>query len=182
MLGAFTENGILTNLTAILTEYGITAHIAAFAISVRGAAGIFGRLSVGVLLDRFSARRIQTIILLLAAAGVILLAFATSTVPAFVGAALLGIGLGSEADVAPYLLARYFGRRHFATLYGLTWTAYAVGGAAGPLTLGHLYDRFGYYEPRLILLVGFATLCASLLSLLLQRTAIERQIVSSSQS
>jgi predicted MFS family arabinose efflux permease len=157
MLGAFTENGILTNLTAILTDHGVTAHIAAFAISVRGAAGIVGRLGVGVLLDRFSPRRIQTVILLLAVAGVALLAFATSTIPAFAGSALLGIGLGSEADVAPYLLAKYF-RRHFSTLYGLTWTAYAIGGATGPLTLGHLYDRFGSYQPRLILLVGFATL------------------------
>lgn len=28
-------------------------------------------------------------------------------------------------------IARYFGRKHFAALYGLTWTAYAVGGATG---------------------------------------------------
>jgi MFS family permease len=65
-----------------------------------------------------------------------------------IGAAILGIGLGSEADVGPYLLARYFGRRHFSVLYGLTWTAYAIGGATGPLWIGHLYDRAGTSEDQ----------------------------------
>ena len=50
---------------------------------------------------------------------------------------MLGVGLGSEADVAPYLLAHYFGRKHFSVLYGLTWTAYAIGGATGPIAIGH---------------------------------------------
>jgi hypothetical protein len=53
------------------------------------------------------------------------------------------VGLGSEADVAPYLLAHYFGRRHFSVLYGLTWTAYAIGGATGPMAIGRWYDRAG---------------------------------------
>jgi hypothetical protein len=62
-------------------------------------------------------------ILGLAALGTLILALAGSGWTALVGAAILGAGLGSEADVLPYLLARYFGRRHFSALYGLTWTA-----------------------------------------------------------
>jgi predicted MFS family arabinose efflux permease len=168
LLGAFSENGLITNLAAILSEHGVSAHVAAFALSVRGGAGIVGRLGVGVLLDRFSPQRIQTVILLISAAGIVLLAFASSPVSAFLGAGLLGIGLGSEADVAPYLLAHYFGRRHFSMLYGLTWTAYAIGGATGPLTLGHLYDRYGSYQPRFILYIASATIAAACLSLLLR--------------
>jgi predicted MFS family arabinose efflux permease len=43
MLSAFSENGLVTNLAAILTEHKITAQSAALALSVRGGAGIIGR-------------------------------------------------------------------------------------------------------------------------------------------
>jgi MFS family permease len=81
---------------------------------------------------------------------------------------LLGVGLGSEADIAPYLLAQYCGRKHFSVLYGLTWTAYAVGGATGPLVVGRLYDRVGSYQPRFIVGLACVALLAAASSLLLQ--------------
>jgi len=166
VLSAFSENGLVTNLAAILTEHSVSAQSAALALSVRGGAGIIGRLCVGFLIDRFSPQRMQTFILILSASGTLVLAFAGTTAIALFGAALLGVGLGSEADVAPYLLARYFGRKHFSVIYGLTWTAYAVGGGIGPVVVGHLYDRAGSYEPRLIVglaLFGFAAAAVSLL-------------------
>jgi len=169
LLGAFAENGLVTNLASILTEHGVTPYLAALALSVRGGAGIVGRLGTGLLIDRFSPQRIQTFILLLSATGIVVLGYAASPAAALVGAALLGIGLGSETDVAPYLLAQYFGRRHFSMLYGLTWTAYAIGGATGPLTMGHLYDRAGTYEPRFVVYMACAALAAALLSLSLRR-------------
>ena len=147
-LSAFSENGLVTNMATILTEHGVTAHSAALALSMRGGSGIIGRLCVGYLIDRFSPQRMQTFILMLAA--------------------LLGIGLGSEADVAPYLLARYFGRKHFSVLYGLTWTAYAIGGGTGPVVIGHLYDRAGSYEPRFIVGLAVVAFAAAAVSLLLR--------------
>ena len=129
MLSAFSENGLVTNMAAMLHDGGVTLGAAALALSVRGGAGILGRLATGYLIDRLPAQRMQTFILLLSAAGTLVLAFAVSSPVASLGAALLGVGLGSEADIAPYLLARYFGRKNFSVLYGLTWTAYAVGGA-----------------------------------------------------
>jgi predicted MFS family arabinose efflux permease len=169
MLSAFGENGLVTNLAAMLTEHGVTVQAAALALSVRGGAGILGRLCTGFLIDRFPAQRIQTAILLISSAGTFILAFSGTSVMALVGAALLGIGLGSEADVAPYLLARYFGRKHFSVLYGLTWTAYAIGGATGPMVIGHFYDRAGSYQPRCIVGLGFTTLLAAGISLFLRR-------------
>ncbi len=169
MLSAFSENGLVTNLAAILTEHRISAQTAALALSVRGGAGIIGRLCVGFLIDRFSPQRIQTFVLLLSAIGVLILAFAGTSPIALVGAAILGVGLGSEADVAPYLLAHYFGRRHFSVLYGLTWTAYAIGGATGPMAIGHWYDRAGFYEPRFIVYLACVAFGAVVLSLFLRR-------------
>lgn len=174
IFSAFSENGLVTNLAAILTEHGVTAQMAAFALSVRGGAGILARLGVGLMVDRFSPQRIQTSVLALSALGTLVLAFAGTSSSALLGAALLGIGLGSEADVSPYLLARYFGRRHFSVLYGLTWTAYAIGGGTGPIMVGHLYDRIGSYQPRLIGGLAIIAFGAAAVSLLLRRG--DRQI------
>ncbi len=171
LLGAFSENALVTNLAALLTEHSVVPWIAALALSVRGGAGIIGRLGTGLLIDRFSPQRIQTAILLLSSAGIVVLAYARTPVVALAGAAMLGVGLGSEADVAPYLLARYFGRRHFSMLYGLTWTAYAIGGATGPLTLGRLYDRAGAYQPHTVALLAVGTAAAAALSCLLRSGA-----------
>jgi predicted MFS family arabinose efflux permease len=170
MLSAFSENGLVTNLAAILTEHRISAQNAALALSVRGGAGIIGRLCIGFLIDRFSPQRIQTFVLLLAAVGTLILAFAGASPVALIGAAILGVGLGSEADVAPYLLAHYFGRRHFSVLYGLTWTAYAIGGATGPMAIGHWYDRAGFYQPRFIVYLACVAFAATAISLLLRRS------------
>ena len=167
ILSAFSENGLVTNLASILTQHGVLTATAALALSVRGGAGIIGRLGIGYAIDRVSPERIQSVVLGLAAAGTLILAYAGTAWTALVGAAILGIGLGSEADVGPYLLARYFGRRHFSVLYGLTWTAYAIGGATGPLWIGHLYDRAGAYLPRFIVYLAAVALGAVLLSFLL---------------
>ncbi|HEV2134894.1 MAG TPA: MFS transporter [Terracidiphilus sp.] len=168
ILSAFSENGLVTNLASILTQHGVLAATAALALSVRGGAGIIGRLGIGFAIDRVSPERIQSFVLALAAAGTLILAFAGGAWAALLGAAILGVGLGSEADVGPYLLARYFGRRHFSVLYGLTWTAYAIGGATGPLWIGHLYDRAGAYLPRFIVYLAAVAFGAVILSFFLQ--------------
>jgi predicted MFS family arabinose efflux permease len=168
ILSAFSENGLVTNLASILTQHGVLAASAALALSVRGGASIVGRLGIGFAIDRVSPERIQSLVLALAAAGTLILAFAGSAWAALLGAAILGVGLGSEADVGPYLLARYFGRRHFSVLYGLTWTAYAIGGATGPLWIGHLYDHAGAYLPRFIVYLASVAFGAVILSFFLQ--------------
>jgi predicted MFS family arabinose efflux permease len=178
ILSAFSENGLVTNLASILTQHGVLAGGAALALSVRGGAGIIGRLGIGFAIDRVSPERIQSLVLALAAAGMLILAFAGSLWAALLGAAVLGVGLGSEADVGPYLLARYFGRRHFSVLYGLTWTAYAIGGATGPLWIGHLYDRAGAYLPRFIVYLAGVAFGAVILSFFLRS---DRESITSEQ-
>jgi MFS family permease len=84
-----------------------------------------------------------------------------------VGAFLVGFGSGSEADVVPYLIAKYFGRARFSTLYGLSWTAYAIGGAMGPVLVGRAFDKAGVYSSSTVLLLATPLFAAALLQLLL---------------
>jgi hypothetical protein len=103
-------------------------------------------------------------LLLLAAGGVFLLSSATSAWQGYAAAALIGLGLGGEADVVPYLIARYFGLRSFASLYGFTWTAYAIAGGAGPILMGRAFDATNSYVQLLAALGGLTALAAALMA------------------
>ena len=74
----------------------------------------------------------------------------------------------AEAALTPYLLTRYFGLRSFSTLYGFSWTAYAIAGAIGPLLMGMAFDVTGSYTLLLVVLAG-GTFVSALLYLCLPR-------------
>ena len=173
MLEAFGSNGLLSHLAAMLTERGVSGEHAALALSIMGATGILGRLTTGLLLDRYFAPYVAMIMLAVSSIGIFIFMSASTSSASLVAAAILGYGLGSEADVVPYLIARYFGRKHFAALYGLTWTAYAVGGATGPIVVGYFYDRAGLYQPSLIGGLALTCVAGSALCLLLPRYPAE---------
>ena len=83
-------------------------------------------------------------------------------------AALIGFGMGGEADVTPYILSRYLGLRSFAMLYGLTWTAYAIAGAVGPVLMGRAFDATGSYT-ALLTQIAVATFLIAALMLVMPR-------------
>lgn len=105
---------------------GISPGLAAAAVSVLGGATLLGRLATGWLLDPYFAPRLAVCLLAVAAIGTYLLAVAHSGSISYLGAAFIGFGMGGEADVTPYLLSRYFGLSSSSTLYGFSWTAYAL--------------------------------------------------------
>jgi MFS family permease len=160
------QNGAITHLSAMLTDRGVSAAGAAVAVSAMGGAALAGRLLTGWLLDRFFAARVAFVLLSLAALGTWLLSWAHTLPVGVAGAALIGFGMGGEGDVTPYLLSRYFGLRSFSTLYGLTWTAYAIAGGLGPILMGHAFDLTGSYEALLVQL-AVATLAVAGLMLFL---------------
>lgn len=165
------QNGAITHISALLTDRGVSGRGGALAISAMGAASLCGRLVTGWLLDRFFAARVSFTLLALAALGTFVLSGAESLAAGLVAAALIGFGMGGEADVTPYLLSRYFGLRSFSVLYGLTWTFYAVAGALGPVLMGKAFDMTGSYE-ALLLRLSLATLAVGALMLLLPRYAV----------
>ncbi len=144
-ISSIAQNGALAHLPALLSDRGVGSGGAAAALSAMGAASLLGRLTTGWFLDRYWAAYVSCALLMLAALGVLLLTSAQTLGQGVAAAALIGFGMGGEADVTPYLLARYYGLRSFATLYGWTWTAYAVAGAVGPVLMGRAFDAQGSY-------------------------------------
>lgn len=167
-ISSLSMNGSITHLAAMLSDRGIRARDAALCASALGGSSLLGRLVVGWTLDRFWGPRVAFATYIITAAGLFLLTRAGTLFLGSVAAGLIGIGAGGEADITPYLLTRYFGLKSFSTLYGFTWTFYAIAGALGPVILGHAYDSTGSYVAILTAL-GFAVTFAACLMLILPR-------------
>jgi MFS family permease len=111
--------------------------------------------------------------LLLTVVGILLLSVASSLTAGLIAAGFIGFSMGSEGDITPYLLGRYFGLKRFSTLYAVTWTTYAVGGATGPILVGRVFDRLGSYRPITIQLLALPALVPCLLMFALPRYKVQ---------
>ena len=164
VVSAMGNTGVVTQLSALLTDRDITATHAGYAIALVGCASLLGRFTTGLLLDRFFAPRVGMMLLLGTGFGMGFLAKARGFGIAATACVLIGFCMGGESDVTPYLLGRYFGLRRLGLLYGWTWTAYAVAAAAGSLLLGAVFDRSGSYN-SLLAVFSAATFLGGLLML-----------------
>ncbi|MBC2669836.1 MFS transporter [Novosphingobium piscinae] len=166
LLMAFALTAPTPNLENILrTQHfalpQIGAITAGFGLSV-----IAGRVIGGWLLDRFWAPGCGVVVLIAPLIGNWLLARPTIDASTATAAVVtLGLGAGFEFDLLAYLIARYFGRRAYGTIYGCFYTVIAFGGGIGPVVYGRVFDVTGRYD--LALQAGMVCLVAGSLVLLL---------------
>jgi MFS family permease len=153
--------GCVVHMAPMLNDRNLGARAAASGSSLIGAAVMIGRVGTGYLLDRTFAARLASIVFAASASGIALLLLGNRPA-AFAGAFLVGLGLGAEIDLIPFLTSRYFGLLAFGKVYSSLFAGFAFAGALGPLIMGAGFDRMGSYSRSLI---GFlvATLCATVL-------------------
>ncbi len=141
--------GCVVHMAPMLNDRNLGTRAAALGSSLIGAAVMVGRIGTGYLLDRTFAARLASVLFAVSALGIALLLLGSRTA-AFAGAFLVGLGLGAEVDLIPYLASRYFGLRDFGKVYSTLFAAFALGGALGPLIMGAGFDRTGSYRGPLV--------------------------------
>ena len=164
-LVAAATQACLTHMAAIVSDRGSNSQLAALASSLLGGGLLIGRTGSGYLLDRFFAPRVAAMIFAGAAAGIALLRFAHSPGPAFAAAFLIGLAMGAEGDLMPYLTSRYFGLRCFGETCGIVFAGFSLAGGLGPYLMGAAYDANRSYALPLVLF-GMAVLIAAALMML----------------
>lgn len=149
--------GTIVHFVPMLSDRGIAPASAAAMAGLIGFAVIAGRLITGYLLDLLDTNLLAAGIFLLSACGVLMLA---SGSPALIlpGTLAMGFTIGSEFDLALFMVGRRFPAAHFSTLFGGIYLAVSIGGGGGPLLAGLMYDASGSY------LAWFAVAAASLLA------------------
>ncbi len=126
--------------------YGFTA-IQAADFAVIGAA-IFipilnglGRITWGTVSDRIGGRKALLIMFLLQAAVTLAFFFTTRSQFLFYPiAGLIAFNFGGTLSMLPKVTADLFGSKNMGANYGLMFTAYGVGGIAGPILAGMVQD------------------------------------------
>lgn len=172
----FTIIALVVHFIPILAAQGTERLAAAGVASLIGVFSIIGRLTTGVLIDRFHASRVGAgAFLLPIIACALLMTSGTETWAQMGAAAVIGLTLGSEVDVMAYLTAQYFGLKHFGAIYGGLLLALQFGTAFGPLAAAEVFDRSGSYDPYLHFTIVCMTVSSlALLSLPLARPSGDR--------
>ena len=165
-LVAAATQACFAHMAAIVSDRGNNAQLAALASSLLGAGLLIGRTGSGYLLDRFFAPRVAALIFAGAAAGIALLRIAYSPGPAFAAAFLIGLAMGAEGDVMPYLTSRYFGLRCFGEICGIVFAGFSLAGGLGPYLMGAAYDANRSYALPLVLFCIAVLLAAALMLVL----------------
>jgi sugar phosphate permease len=155
--------GTISHVASLLTDKGVSGRAAAFAVSMFGFASIAGKVGSGYLMDRFFAPRVAGAVFAAAAVGIAMLSYGVTANSAYVAAFLIGLGIGAEADIMPFLISRYFGMHSMAELYGCAFGSYTLGNAAGRYLVAAGFDITGSYRTPLavafvmLLIATFAT-------------------------
>jgi MFS family permease len=149
--------GATAHLAPFLTDHGVSGRSAAFAASIFGFASIIGRVGSGYLVDRFFAPRVAAVMFAGAAVGIAMLSSGVTGSAAYLAAFLIGLAIGTENDVMPFLISRYFGMRSMAELYGCAFGSYTLGNATGRYLIAAGFDHTGSYR------IPFACACCAVL-------------------
>jgi predicted MFS family arabinose efflux permease len=143
-------SGISPNLIAAMTDAGMSSSEAATVLSFYGASIIVGRVAVGYLMDKFWAPGVAFCSMILPVIGCMMLLDVKSFVWASSAAAMIGFAAGAELDLMAFLVARYFGLKHYAKIYAIMFMSLAVCSGTAPMLFAHVYDvtlnyDFGFY-------------------------------------
>src|SRR4249919_1039123 len=149
---------LLTNFFCCATHSGPIIHTVSYAVScgipliaavtiysVEGLAGMGGRIAFGLLGDRFGAKRVLVIGLLVQAFGALAYVFVRELAGFYAVAVLFGFIYAGVMPLYAVLVRENFPLRMLGTVIGGTAMAGSLGMATGPIAGGLIYDTFASY-------------------------------------
>jgi MFS family permease len=140
-----THSGPIIHTVSYAISCGIPLIAAVSIYSVEGFAGLFGRIGFGLLGDRFSAKRVLVIGLLVQAFGALAYVFVRELAAFYAVAALFGFIYAGVMPLYAVLVRENFPLRMLGTVIGGTAMAGSLGMATGPIAGGLIYDTFASY-------------------------------------
>jgi MFS family permease len=145
-------SGAISQMAPMIQERGLGPATAALAVSAFATGQFIGKLGGGWLLDRFEARRVSALLIMVPASGYVLLLLGGGMAwLAVLAAGLIGILQGADIDIFAYLTARRFGFENYGTIFGSLHAIGWIGNVAGILTFSISFDRLGSYGPAQVL-------------------------------
>jgi MFS family permease len=139
------HSGPIFHMVSYAIGCGIAPLAAVSIYSVEGLAGLGGRVLLGLLADRFGAKRVLV-------AGLLLQSFAIASYLVvdrlgefYALSVVFGTAYGGVMPLYAVLARESFGQRVMGTLFGAMTMASSIGMAFGPWAGGRIFDSFNSY-------------------------------------
>jgi predicted MFS family arabinose efflux permease len=166
---------LVTHLPGEVNLCGLPASMAAGALAIIGLANVAGSLTVGSLGNVVRMKWLLFYVYLLRAVAIsAYLAMPRTPLTFYLFAAVLGFTWLSTVPPTAGLVAKLFGVRYLATLFGLTLLSHQIGGFFGAWLGGLALVRFGDYGWMWYADITLA-LAAALINLPIREGRIERR-------
>ena len=140
-----THSGPIIHTVSYAISCGIPMLAAVSIYSVEGLAGLGGRIAFGLLGDRFGAKRVLVLGLLVQAFGALPYVFVRELAAFYAVAALFGFIYAGVMPLYAVLARENFPLKMMGTVIGGTAMAGSLGMATGPVAGGLIYDTFTSY-------------------------------------
>ncbi len=152
----------------ILTAQGVSTELAARLFTISAVTMAAAMPLVGRLFDRAPTRYVFALGLLVTAASLVGVTFATDLVSAVLYALVFGLNNAMSMTIFGYMWPRYFGRRHLGSIQGTGQMIGVVGASLGPLPVGLAFDLIGNATMTLRLLALYPIAAAALAAFFLR--------------
>lgn len=151
----------LGHAAEIIRELGASAEIRRIGVVLLTAANAVGGGLVAVAAGRLTPRRLVTILPLVSAVALAVLAATPAPVLGVAALALVGLSYGAVIAVYPAGILRLFGSVGYPAAYGRVFTAWGLAGLIGPLVAGALFDVTDSYRLPLLVAAAAAVMAAA---------------------
>ena len=167
----FFLQSVMVHIAPHATELGISPVNAANILSIIGGLGIVGRIVSGSASDRISIRSTLALSFVIAAVVLFGLQLARELWILYLFAFVFGIAYGGLSAMQSLIIAELFGLSSLGVIVGGITFVFAIGGAAGPLIAGYIFDTTDSYRLAFLMCAG-VSLTGLVLTLFLKPSRI----------
>ena len=138
---------IMTHLPGVVASCQLPAEVGAWSLGVIGLFNLAGSLGIGWAMSRWRSRSLLALLYAARAIAVLVFLAAPKTELTFVlFSAVLGLTWLSTVPPTAGLVAKFYGPRYMATLFGLVMLSHQVGGFLGAYLGGVAFEATGSYD------------------------------------
>ena len=150
------HSGPIFHMVSYAMACGIAPMAAVSIYSVEGLAGLGGRLVFGVAGDRYGAKRVLIVGLLIQALAIGLYPFVRELGEFYFMAVIFGAAYGGVMPLYAVLARDYFSQSIMGTVLGAATMLSSLGMSAGPVVGGWIFDTYGGYSWLFFASLGLA--------------------------
>lgn len=136
-----------THLPGVIESCGLPVHFGAWALAMLGLFNIVGSLAMGWAVGRWRMKSLLSLVYATRALAVLVFMLVPKTgAVALVFAAVMGLTFLSTVPPTVGLVAKFFGTRHMAMLFGLVMLVHQIGGFLGAWLGGKVFEATGNFD------------------------------------